>query len=249
MKKFFLECRFTLIHCIIFTAFAVLFSVAIDKIDGRCYNDFHKKMLIMQYVNSPTNANSVCYRCGISISPIAGDIGWHGYTGGTPYSIIELDRKLDAAKIECRNKIVDAVTEFWSKYPKDRPYGMTNLTSLIKFETEGLQTKSDDEKIEELEKKVLDQKICYPVYTPSPEEALLWDLKLRKIADDVVTNHVDVFTNVAGTSKSELHPGDLKIIEMMEKRKAEWIREHGTNLKHSCSFGTNCVLNPWVPHE
>ena len=115
-------------------------------------------------------------------------------------------------------------------------------------ETKEFKNLSREEQLKALEKKVLDDNTMHPVYFPSPDEMKLWELRSAQAALITLTNCI-VCTDVVNSASDVHYAGDWHIAEVLEKRKAEWIREHGTNTRHKCSFGTNCVLNPWVPHD
>lgn len=53
-----------------------------------------------------------------------------------------------------------------------------------------------DEKIIELEKKVENQRMCYPVYVPTKEEQELMRLKIERYYKAVTNNLVDACTSV-----------------------------------------------------
>lgn len=55
-----------------------------------------------------------------------------------------------------------------------------------------------DEKISELEKKVANQRSCYPVYVPTKEEQELMRLKIERDYKVTTNNLVNVWTNVVG---------------------------------------------------
>ena len=91
------------------------------------------------------------------------------------------------------NKVTGACHNADHKHLEASQYLQTSVIKADKpfCETTEYKKLTTEEKIRALEKKVFEDKVCYPVYTPTPDEVELMNLKQAQLAIEtisVVTN-------------------------------------------------------------